>query len=113
MRRRDDYVSRTQMEMALLQFLCCTTNDGAARQKLLRTLAQYVWSNHDNALFFDCICHLFERDRKHILANLPAELTRRGFPDMPYEILAEPAGLNSASALALAETLLRSSKSEK
>lgn len=113
MRRRDDCVSRTQMEMALLQFLCSTKNNGAARHKLLQILAPYAWSTHDNIVLFECISELCNRVPRNVFEDLPAELARRGFPDMPHEILAAPARLRPASALALAQELLRLCKTDK
>ncbi len=112
MQSRDRVDSPSQIETALLQFLCDAQMDRTARLALLRTLDSYDWSVPDNTIFFECIRELFARDAA-ILEHLPAALTRRGFPDMPCEFLAQPAGLNAVSALALAEKLLHRSKSRK
>ena len=105
--------TRAEMETNLLRFLCDPRSEIAARRRILSRLQNYCWSERDSTVFFESIRHFFERDPKQILANLPSELTRRGFPDMACEILAEPTGLNSASALALAETLVRLGKTDK
>ena len=104
---------RAEMEINLLRFLCDARSEIVARRRVLSLMQNYCWSERDSTVFFESIRLLFERDPKQILAHLPAELTRRGFPDMPCEILAEPTGLNSTSALALAETLVPRSNSEK
>ena len=105
--------TRAEVETTLLRFLCDVQSEIAARRRILSLLENYCWSECDFTVFFESIRDLFERDSKQILANLPAELTCRGFPDMPYEIFVEPARLNSTSALALAESLVHPSKSEK
>lgn len=99
--------TRAELETNLLRFLCDAQTEIAARRRVLLIIGDYVWSTPDFAIFFECIRELFERDPKHILVNLPAQLTRRGFPDMPCEILVAPPRLSSASALTLAKKLLR------
>lgn len=106
MRSREQPVSRADAEIVLLRFLCDANAEFAARSAILRTLDSYAWSCNDHQLFFECIRELFVRDPRCVLECLPAALTRRGFPDMPCESLAQPAQLNSVSALALAQTLL-------
>lgn len=99
--------TRAELETNLLRFLCDAQGEIAARRRVLSIIGDYAWSTPDSAIFFECIRELSERSSKNILANLPAQLTRRGFPDMPCEILAAPPTLSSASALALAKKLLR------
>lgn len=105
--------TRAELEANLLRFLCDAQSDVAARRRVLSIVKDHTWNTPDSAVFFECIRDLFERDPKNILANLPAQLTRRGFPDMPYEILAAPAVLNFTSGAAIAETLIRLDKPEK
>lgn len=105
--------TRAELETNLLRFLCDAQSEITSRRRVFSIIESYAWSTPDFAIFFDGIRDLFERDPKHILANLPAQLTRRGFPDMPCEILAAPPTLSSASALALAKKLLRLSKAKR
>lgn len=112
MQSRDPVHSPSQIEIALLRFLCDAQMDSAARLEVIRIFDSYRWTTPDNTIFFECIRDLFTRNVA-ILEHLPAALTRRGFPDMTCEFLAQPAGLNAASALTLAEKLLHSSKPAK
>jgi hypothetical protein len=102
--------ARDAAETKLLQFLCDAHGDLAARRRILRMLGNYSWRRHDNTIFFECIRELFARVPRQILAQLPAALTRRGFPDMPCELLAPQSELTAAAALALAEHLLHRKK---
>ena len=105
--------TRAELETNLLRFLCDGRSEIAARRRVLSIIEDYAWSAPDSAIFFECIRDLFERGPNHILPHLPADLTRRGFPDMSCEILAAPPTLRPASALALAKKLLRLCKKEK
>jgi hypothetical protein len=102
--------ARAAAETKLLQFLCDARRDLAARRRILGMLGNYSWRTHDNTIFFECIRELFARAAQHIPAHLPAILTRRGFPDMPCELLASPSELTAAAALALTEHLLHLKK---
>jgi len=101
---------RAKLETNLLRFLCAARNDIAAREQVLLIMQNYRWSTPDSAIFFECIRDLFACNPQTILTNLAATLTRRGFPDMPCEILAKPSKLTSVSALRLAERLLHPTK---
>lgn len=113
MQLRDRVDSQARIETALLRFLCCAKAGRAARSELLRILAAYNWSCHDNTIFFECIRELFARHPAQVLEHLPAALTRRGFPDMPCESLAAPSNLTPTTALALVKTLPHMSKPAK
>ena len=104
---------RAKMETNLLRFLCAARSSADARLRVLLILQNYCWSTPDAAVFFECIRDLFACNSQTILANLAATLTRRGFPDMPCEILAKPSKLTSVSALKLAEKLLHPIKTER
>jgi len=73
-------------------------------------LADYAWLDADNEILFEAIRQLFAQSPRDILAHLPAELTRRGFPDLPWEPLKQHSRLAGVEAVALASELLRSAK---
>ncbi|HLW81782.1 MAG TPA: hypothetical protein VKS20_07060 [Candidatus Acidoferrales bacterium] len=106
----DSSAARAAAETTLLQFLCDAHRDLAARRQILGMLGNYSWRTHDNTIFFECIRELLARVPRQIVAQLPAALTRRGFPDMPCEFLTPPSELTAAAALALAEHLLHRKK---
>jgi len=102
--------SRGDREIRLLQFLCDATGDESARAAVTRALADYIWLDADNEILFETIRGLFARSHADILGELPAALTRRGFPDLPWEPLTRRSPLLPDQALALASELLRSAE---
>ena len=102
--------TRAKIETNLLRFLCAARSSADTRLRVLLILQNHCWSTPDAAVFFECIRDLFACNSQTILANLPATLTRRGFPDMPCEILAMPSKLSSVSAVTLAQKLLHPNK---
>jgi len=93
-------------ELRLLQFLCGAKAPVAARKKITAMLAVYSWSSADRTIFFECICELLEQRSARIFEELPAAVTRRGFPDMNCEVLATDSMLKPSAALVLARALL-------
>lgn len=105
--------THVERETNLLRFLCDSRSKIDARESVLLIVQNYRWSAPDSVIFFECIRDLFACNPQNILANLPATLTRRGFPDLPCEILAMPSGLSPVSALTLAEKLVHLNKTER
>lgn len=102
--------SRAEKEMRLLQFVCDANEDTPSRGDVIRMLADYAWLDADNEILFEAIRELFARNSRDILDHLPAELTRRGFPDLPWEPLKQHSRLAGAETVELAAELLRSPK---
>ena len=102
--------SRADKETRLLQYVCDATEDKSLRGNVIRVLADYAWLDADNEILFEAIRGLFARNPRDILHHLPAELTRRGFPDLPWEPLSQRSRLVGVDAVALASELLRSAK---
>ncbi|MGH9865566.1 MAG: hypothetical protein ACRD4H_09160 [Candidatus Acidiferrales bacterium] len=92
----------------MLQFVCDAAGDASAREIVIRMLVDYAWLDAYNEILFETIRELFARNPREILDHLPAELTRRGFPDLPWEPLTQRTALTAAEAVALAGELLRS-----
>ncbi|MGB6484006.1 MAG: hypothetical protein WBE86_11025 [Candidatus Acidiferrales bacterium] len=103
-------VSPIEAEKQLLRFLCANGEDSAARQKFWQRLSEYSWRDRDHEVLFETIGELLSSAPRQILAQLPAALTRRGFPDISCDFLFTPPQLSAAAALALAEELLRASQ---
>lgn len=99
--------SRADKETRLLQFVCDATEDRSARGNVIRILADYAWLDADNEILFEAIRELFVQSPHDILAHLPAELTRRGFPDLPWDPLNQRSRLTGVEAAELAGELLR------
>lgn len=110
MHSKSDSVSCADNEEQLLRFLCASTEAVAQRRELFHKLRQYSWRDNDHRILFEAIGELLSRNSLKILEHLPAELTRRGFPDISCDALCDPSTLNSQAALALAEKLVRASQ---
>lgn len=100
---------RAERERQLLRFLCASETDAAIRKSVARRLADYSWRDADHEILFEAIGELLARDPRHILSELPAAITRRGFPDIACDWLAEDSGMDSADAMEIVEELLRAS----
>lgn len=94
----------------MLRFLCASREDVAQRREVFHKLREYSWTDNDHRIRFEAIGDLLERNPQRIIEHLPAELTRRGFPDISCDALVAPSTLNSEAALALAEKLARASQ---
>ena len=102
--------SRADKETRLLQFVCDATKDKSARANVIRMLADHAWLDADNEILFEAIRQLFTQSPREILTHVPAELTRRGFPDLPWEPLKQRSRLTGDEAIELAGELLRAAK---
>ena len=102
--------SRADKETRLHQFVSDAAEDKSLRGNVIRMLANYAWLDADNEILFEAIRQLFAQSPREILTHLPAELTRRGFPDLPWEPLKQRSRPASFEAVALAAELLRAVK---
>lgn len=109
MHSTNNSVSCAENEEQLLRFLCARGEDITLRREMAHKLRQYSWRNNDHRILFEAIGELLARNSQNILEHLPAELTRRGFPDISCRALSAPSSLNSEAALALAAQLARAS----
>lgn len=82
--------NRREMEWELLRALCSEALDANLKGDLLALLAHYRFSDPIRQAVFDEM-NMFGRDNAEILRQeLPARLTRRGFPDVDFEGLLAP-----------------------
>jgi len=92
---RDDVI---QAERQALRALCQGTPQGSVLELAKRFLKDYRWRNPLNAPLFETLAGLKTSSLDVLRAELPALLTRRGFPDLPWEDLFAPHGLTMAEA---------------
>jgi hypothetical protein len=110
MRSNNNSVSCAENEEQLLRFLCANGEDLALRREAFQRLRQYSWRDNDHRILFEAIGALLACNSQNVLEHLPAELTRRGFPDISCDALAGPSPMKTDEALALAQKLLRASQ---
>jgi hypothetical protein len=109
MHANNNSVSRAETEEQLLRFLCASAAGVVQRREVFERLRRYSWRDNDHRILFEAIGDLLARNSQTILEHLPAELTRRGFPDISCDALSASCSLNMNDALALAEKLARAS----
>ncbi len=96
-----------ELERLVLSLLCQPPGD-ASRTKLEQQIATYAWRNHDHQIIFEVLCEIRSKDPQVIREQLPARLTRKGFPDLDVETLFEPLGLDGRSTRELIRSLIKS-----
>ena len=100
-----------QDERLALQFLCANPAASAA-QKLKSRLSSYKWRNADHSVVFEALTRLnFAATAAQLREQLPAQLTRLGFPDVNYEVFFEGQIPKESEIPALTETLRRGATS--
>jgi len=99
--------NRRELEWELLRALCSEALDADLKGDLLALLAQYHFTDPIRQAVFDEM-NKIGRDRADILhRELPARLTRRGFPDVDFEGLFAPPPPAAEQALEWARELAR------
>jgi hypothetical protein len=96
---------RIRQERQLLQFLCLPTASGALRTRILRHLSAYPWQDPDHQVLFEALSELSAVPSHEFRTLLPAQLTRKGFPDISLDAYFQPHGLSPDEAEDLARSL--------
>ena len=77
-------VTITELEFATLRALCMLGDD-AARTKLASELKGYRWHHADHRVIYEALMQIDSADRETLRRELPAAVTRMGFPDINWE----------------------------
>jgi hypothetical protein len=100
-----------EAEQLLLKFLCAHPA-AATAQEIKSQLSSYKWRNPDHSVVFEALNRLNSaRTATQLREQLPAQLTRLGFPDVNYEIYFEGKIPEERQIPALIETLRRAATS--
>jgi hypothetical protein len=84
--------STFEIECRVLQLFCQTADDGTLREMARELLAHYRWSDATYQAIFELIMRLPQMSCQALRDQLPALLTRRGFPDFDFgDLFAVPA----------------------
>ena len=82
----------------MLRALCQGTPQGSVRETAKDILRTYRWREPLHHVIFEVILGIPTEVPEAIRTQLPARLTRRGFPDVDIEDLFEPHGLSKEEA---------------
>jgi hypothetical protein len=81
------------MERQALRFLCQGSGAGDLNHQVRMALRSYRWQDPLHQVIFQILCDLPAESPALIREQLPARLTRHGFPDVAWEAFFEPPGL--------------------
>lgn len=76
-------------DLQLLRALCQSV-DGELVRRGCRVLRRYSWPQGERRIVYECCAALSARGARISQANLAAEITRAGFPDVDLELLFAP-----------------------
>jgi hypothetical protein len=92
-----------QTERRVLEVLCQGTAEGSVRETARRHLRDYHWREPLHQVVFEVLMAMPGEAPALVRDQLPARLTRKGFPDVDWEQFFEP----HSSSLEEAEALMR------
>jgi hypothetical protein len=96
--------SRVQIERRVLCALCQGTLEASMRDRALQELKNYSWREPVHRAIFRCLTQLPAGDLKLLQSELPACLTRKGFPDVDWDSFFSP---RSVTAQEVEQFILR------
>jgi hypothetical protein len=95
----DDKIQATvETERALLAVICQSHRDDSIRRELFQHLEHYDWQSSDCRAIYEAIVGR-PFDPSNLRGDLPARLTRIGFPDIDFNFCFEPPSSNPAQLL--------------
>ena len=86
LRMSSDSETTIELELAVLRALCTQADEAiAAREKLVDELKRYRWEHADHRVIYDALIKTSAADTETLRRELPAAVTRMGFPDIRWE----------------------------
>lgn len=95
-----------EAERRILSLLCQGHARGPIQDGLDRELARYSWREHEHQVIFEALLEIPSSDPQAIREQLPACLTRKGFPDLDLETYLQPRDLGSSQSTRSIRALL-------
>jgi hypothetical protein len=78
-------MTTTELELAVLRALCALPGGDDARAKVANELKAYRWKHADHLVIYEALMEINSADRQALRRELPAAVTRMGFPDINWE----------------------------
>jgi len=72
------------LEREILRALSKDACVPSKRKKVIAELAGHAWKHPEDRVVYEAICRLGNRNTAALRAELPAEATRMGFPDIDW-----------------------------
>jgi hypothetical protein len=99
-----------QIERRLLRGLCRGVVVEGQRAEIMHALAAYQWRGTEHQVVFEVLHKLKNASPETIRANLAAELTRKGFPDVDIAVFLEFGEISKENWIGLVQVLLNSAR---
>jgi hypothetical protein len=80
----------SELERQVLKALCSGAGDVDNRDRLASELTAYRWQDPDHKVVYEALRAIRSRDPKTRRDELPAQVTRMGFPDVDWRLYFEP-----------------------
>jgi hypothetical protein len=93
------------VEQRVLRVLCQGTPEGSIRETARMVLRGYRWRELMHQVIFDILLSIPTEMPGVIQSQLPARLTRRGFPDVDIDDFFQPHGMSKKHAEELMQFL--------
>lgn len=103
---------RRAAEWELLRALCSGALAGPTRQEVLGFLSDYAFHDPICQAIFGAVDNIGREGTTILRRELPAQLTRRGFPDVDFEKLFTPPPLSSKQIVERARELVSAPNAE-
>lgn len=97
-------------ERLVLRAMCQGTPQGSVREAAIQMLRDYNWREPVHQVVFNCVLEIPTENRETVRNLLPERLTRKGFPDVEWEVFFEPHSLTQQDAEQLMRELKASSR---
>jgi hypothetical protein len=99
-----------KIERRLLRALCGGAASRSERLGILRRLAAYHWRHPEHQVVFEVLHKLKNASPETVRANLAAELTRKGFPDLDVAVYVVSGETPEEDWLGLVQLLVNSER---
>lgn len=78
-------MTTNELELAVLRALCAMPGRDAESAKLVNELEGYRWEHADHRVIYEALSKTNAADTETLRRELPAAVTRMGFPDIQCE----------------------------
>ena len=78
-------MTTNELEFAVLRALCTLPGGDAVRARLANELKGYRWEHPDHRVIYEALIETDIADAEILRRELPAAVTRMGFPDIQWE----------------------------
>jgi hypothetical protein len=89
----DSPIFASQIERDILRSLCSNNVDPANWKREFARLATHEWRDPEHKVIYDALGSIRSADSKARRDELPAQVTRMGFPDVDFEKYFDADGL--------------------